>query len=159
MTTATAMVAGWQQQQRQKKQQSTKSCSGKSGNTSILLASWAVQWASKLWTHISIRGGRERNARQWQLWQSATVLACGSVWQQWQCAALSGTAMATCSSSPLVVIVVGRWRGRRRRAMATELYGAITAAIISTKWTPGAGGETSLFLPQMVDTKHLKILK
>ncbi len=49
------------------------------------------------------------------------VVGCGGVAQ---CAARSGMATATCGSSPLVVVVVSRWRGQRRRAAATELYGA-----------------------------------
>ncbi len=43
-----------------------------------LLASWAVQQASKLWPHISMRKGRKSKERWWRLSQSA--MACGNVW-------------------------------------------------------------------------------
>jgi hypothetical protein len=33
--------------------------------------------------------------------------------------------MTNCGSSPIVINVVGRWRGRRRRVAATEMYGAL----------------------------------
>jgi hypothetical protein len=51
---------------------------------------------------------------------TVTTLACSGVRR---CAARSGMATTKCGSS-LLVVVVGRWRGRKRRAAATELYGA-----------------------------------
>jgi hypothetical protein len=63
-------------------------------------------------------------------------------------------ATAMCGSSPLVVVVVGGWLGRRSRAVVTESYGA--------RGQRRVGG--NLFAvntdqPQMIDTKHFKILK
>ncbi len=43
-----------------------------------LLASWAMQQASKLWPHISMRGEQESKEWWWRLSQSA--MACGNVW-------------------------------------------------------------------------------
>jgi hypothetical protein len=62
---------------------------------------------------------------------------CGGVRRH---ATQSRTVTATCGSSPLVTVVVGGWRGRRKRVAATASYGAIAAAMIPTRWSLGAGG-------------------
>jgi hypothetical protein len=44
------------------------------------------------------------------------AVACGNVQH-------GGMATATCGSSPIVVVVVGRWRGRRRKAELWRRWG------------------------------------